>query len=202
VPTARRAPCFDGAVILTVGHSTRAIEDFILLLRAHDVALVADVRRFPGSRRYPQFNKESLSRALGDAGIAYEHIESLGGRRAAHPVSANGGLRNPQFRSYADHMNTDEFDAALTHLVDLSRSSVVAVMCAEAVPWRCHRSLLADALLARGIDVVHIVDEKDARPHSPTQGAVFADGAVTYPGAPEGEQLTLSEEPPEGSGTR
>jgi uncharacterized protein (DUF488 family) len=189
-------------VILTIGHSTRSIDELVDLLRAHGVTQLVDVRRFPGSRRHPQFNKEALARALPEAGIDYAHEEALGGRRAPHESSVNVGLRNPQFRGYADYMQTDAFRSALEHLIALSSEGTTAVMCAEAVPWRCHRSLLADALSARGQEVHHILDEGPPRPHTATKGAFMTGGEVTYPEARSGGQLRLTDEPPDTPRTR
>jgi uncharacterized protein (DUF488 family) len=179
-------------VILTIGHSTRALDDFIEMLRAHGVTFLVDVRRFPGSRRQPQFNKEALAAALNDVGISYEHAVDLGGRRSPVEGSPNEGLRNPQFRGYADHMGTPEFRRALDRLLEQGEDRTVAVMCAEAVPWRCHRSMLADAIIARGVAVEHIMDASTRRPHEPTKGAVFREAQVTYPGRHEQPTLPLS----------
>jgi len=177
-------------VILTIGHSTRALDDFIRMLGAHGVTLLVDVRRFPGSRRQPQFNKETLAAALRDAGIAYEHAVDLGGRRSPVEGSPNEGLRNPQFRGYADHMATPEFARALDRL--LAHDGTVAIMCAEAVPWRCHRSMLADAMTARGIAVEHIMDVSKRRAHEPTKAAVFHGAQVTYPKPHEQPTLPIT----------
>jgi len=179
-------------VILTIGHSTRAQGDVVEMLRAHGVTLLVDVRRFPGSRRQPQFNKETLAAALRDAGIAYEHAVDLGGRRAPVEGSLNRGLRNPQFRGYADHMPTPEFASALDRLLKQARHDSVALMCAEADPWRCHRSMLADAIAARGVVVEHIMDASTRRSHEPTKGAVFHEGQVGYPGPHKQPTLPLS----------
>lgn len=153
-------------VILTVGHSTRSIDEFVALLRAHDVDALADVRRYPGSRRHPQFGRDALAEALRAAGIAYEHIEELGGRRDASPDSPNTAWRNEQFRGYADHMRSRAFARGLARLLDLAQRKRVAVMCAEAVPWRCHRNLLADALLAHEIRVEHLMSPTERREHT------------------------------------
>ena len=179
-------------VILTIGHSTRTLDDFIEMLRAHGVTLLVDIRRFPGSRRQPQFNKETLAGALKKEGIAYEHAVDLGGRRRPTGDAGNEGLRNAQFRGYADHMSTPAFVRALDRLLEQGERAVVAVMCAEAVPWRCHRSLLADALTARGVRVEHIMDARTRRPHELTKGAVVEGAAVDYPGGREQPTLPLS----------
>jgi len=187
-----REPSKQEAVILTIGHSTRALDDFIEMLRAHGVTLLVDIRRFPGSRRQPQFNKETLAGALKVAGISYEHAVDLGGRREPSGDARNAGLRNLQFRGYADHMSTPEFARALDRLLGQGERAVVAVMCAEAVPWRCHRSLLADAITARGVPVEHIMDARVRRPHELTRGAVVQGTAVVYPGEHEQPTLPLS----------
>lgn len=179
-------------MILTIGHSTRAPDEFIEMLRAHGVTLLVDIRRFPGSRRQPQFNKETLALALNHAGIAYEHAVDLGGRRKPVENSPNDGLRNPQFRGYADHMGTPEFARALDRLLEQGEHGTVAVMCAEAVPWRCHRSMLADAITARGVPVDHIMNASTLRPHEPTKVAVFEGTQVTYPGRHEQPTLPLT----------
>ena len=179
-------------MILTIGHSTRALADLIEMLRTHGVTLLVDVRRYPGSRRQPQFNKDPFAHALHDAGISYEHAVDLGGRRAPVEDSPNDGLRNPQFRGYADHTATPEFARALDRLLEQGKRETVSVMCAEAVPWRCHRSMLADAIAARGVAVEHIMDASTRRPHEPTKTAVFRDGHVTYPKQHEQPSLPLS----------
>ncbi|HET9986670.1 MAG TPA: DUF488 domain-containing protein [Longimicrobiales bacterium] len=170
------------ARIYTIGHSTRSIDEFVELLRAHGVDTLVDVRRHPGSRRQPQFGRDTLPPALEAAGIAYRHEEELGGRRAPAPDSPNGWWRNEQFRGYADHMATPGFQAALDRLIERAERETQAIMCAEAVPWRCHRSLTADALVARGVDVAHIVGPGRAEPHLLNPAArVGAGGSVTYP---------------------
>jgi uncharacterized protein (DUF488 family) len=141
--------------IYTIGHSTRSLDELVALLRHHGVTRLADVRRFPGSRRHPHFSKESLERTLPEHGIAYVHLEDLGGRRRPLKNSPNLFWESEQFRGYADHMDTKEFRAAIDRLLDDDRPT--AVMCAEAVPWRCHRNLLSDDLVRRGIEVLHIV---------------------------------------------
>ena len=177
--------------IFTIGHSTRAADELIALLAARDVGLLVDVRRFPGSRRHPQFNREALAVSLEAAGIRYRHEPALGGRREGRPDSANTGWRNASFRAYADHLSTPEVRAALDGLEADARVSPIAVMCAEAVPWRCHRQLIADALVARGRDVRHIVSEREPAPHELNGMArVAPDGSVSYPG-PEPEQPEL-----------
>lgn len=170
------------ATIHTIGHSTRTLAELVGLLRAHDVTLLADVRTRPGSRRLPHFDREVLERELPAAGIAYRHVRELGGLRRPRPDSPNLAWRNQSFRGYADHMQTDEFRQALDGLIELAATRSVAIMCAEAVPWRCHRSLVADALLVRGHAVRHIVGEGPAKPHSLTSFAYVERDRITYPG--------------------
>jgi uncharacterized protein (DUF488 family) len=167
--------------IYTIGHSTRTIEEFLALLVAHGVQCVVDVRTVPRSRRNPQFNRETLPGALAAAGIDYRHEKDLGGLRHAHKDSTNTGWRNASFRGFADHMQTPEFRAALDRLVEQGSTETVAVMCAEAVPWRCHRSLIADALLARGIVAEHIMSATRRDRHSLIPFAVVNGLTVTYP---------------------
>jgi len=171
------------ATVWTVGHSTRTLETFVELLRAHEIMVVADVRTIPRSRRNPQFNREALPPSLGAAGIGYVHVAALGGLRRPRPDSINTGWRNASFRGYADHMQTPEFAAALDRLLELAGGDRVTVMCAEAVRWRCHRSLLADALLARGVPVQHIETPTRAVPHTLTAFAHVEGTTVTYPGS-------------------
>ena len=178
-------------MILTVGHSTRPIEDFLELLRAHGVDELADVRTAPGSRRNPQFNKAALAAALAGAGVGYRHLGELGGLRRPRPDSANGGWRNAGFRGYADYMQTPEFAAALQALIDLAAGARIAVMCAEAVPWRCHRSLIADALAVRGIAVEHILGPERRPPHALTPWARVESGHLTYPAPDDAPQPQL-----------
>ncbi|HEV2494940.1 MAG TPA: DUF488 domain-containing protein [Terriglobia bacterium] len=176
-------------LVLTVGHSTRSLEAFLDLLRAHGVKRLADVRTVPRSRHNPQFNRDALPDSLRAAGIRYVHMPGLGGLRHACRDSPNTGWRNASFRGYADYMQTPEFAANLEKLVKLAGQAQVAVMCAEAVPWRCHRSLIADALLARGIRVEHILSATRRQPHALTPFARVRGTSVTYPP----EQPTLLE---------
>lgn len=151
---------------LTIGHSTRELDEFLALLQAHGVGHVADVRRFPGSRRHPHFGREALAAALAATGIGYTHFRELGGRRAPVSDSSNRALRHTAFRGYADHMQTPSFAQAMEALLALIRGQRVAVMCAEARPEQCHRRLLADALVARGARVEHIHAREQRVPHS------------------------------------
>jgi len=188
-PDARKVGAGLGT-IYTIGHSTRPLDEFVSLLRAHAIESLVDVRRYPGSRRYPQFNADSLATALRGAGIGYTHEVELGGRRAARPDSPNGAWRNAGFRGYADHMATPEFRAALDRLVHVADDGGVAVMCAEAVPWRCHRRLIADALVLRGVRVAHILSDSRADAHTLHEAARHVDGTIRYP-APADEQPEL-----------
>lgn len=175
-----------GRAVYTIGHSTRDIDRFIALLEREHIQHVADVRSFPGSRRYPQFGRESLAASLAARGIGYSHHPELGGRRHARPDSPNGAWRNESFRGYADYMLTPAFATALDVLLDRAARERTAIMCAEAVPWRCHRSLVSDALVARGVDVQHILDAR-TEPHHLTPFAVVTDGVLYYP--PEQTEL-------------
>ncbi len=165
--------------IYTIGHSTRALEEFVALLREHGVTRLADIRRYPGSRRYPHFSGESLERTLPKLAIEYVHFDALGGRRKPQPRSPNGAWENEQFRGYADHMATDEFRTAVEALLATDRPT--AYMCAEAVPWRCHRNLLSDELVRRGIEVIHILGRGSSNRHTPNKMARFESDRVIYP---------------------
>jgi len=175
-------------VVLTVGHSTRPIEEFLHLLDAHGVKRLVDVRTVPRSRHNPQFNKDSLPEALKRAGIAYTHMPSLGGLRRPRKDSTNLGWRSAGFRGFADYMQTGEFETALASLIGMAQEERVAIMCAEAVPWRCHRSLISDALLARGVRVEEISSLTRTQPHKLTPFARVFGTEVSYPGLPFGEQ--------------
>jgi uncharacterized protein (DUF488 family) len=166
--------------IYTIGHSTRQWHEFLALLRENAVTRLADIRRFQGSKRYPHFSRDAMQKALPDSGIAYEHFEDLGGRRKPLGESQNMALRNEQFRAYADYMATDEFRSAVDRLLKSERTT--AYMCAEAVPWRCHRNLLSDELVRRGIEVVHIIGPYSRQRHVMSEYAVVRDDHVTYPG--------------------
>jgi uncharacterized protein (DUF488 family) len=167
--------------VLTIGHSTRPIETFIGMLQAHDVKRLADVRTIPKSRNNPQFNRDVLADSLRIVGISYMEMKNLGGLRHARPDSANTGWRNASFRGYADYMQTPEFAAALERLIAAAEQAMVAIMCAEAVPWRCHRSLIADALEIRGIRVEHIMSANRVQPHRLTSFAVVEGSRILYP---------------------
>ena len=179
-----QAPTFGSPdlVVWTVGHSTRPFDKFVVLLTQSGIEQLADVRHFPASRRVPWTAKASLAAALRDRGIAYEHFEDLGGYRKPIADSENQGWRRPGFRGYADYMASPEFGAALDRLVRFAGSRRTAVMCAEAVPWKCHRSLLSDALLVRGFRVVHILGSGKAEDHRLTPFAKVHGSRVTYPG--------------------
>ena len=168
--------------VFTIGHSTRPIDEFINLLTAHGVRRLIDVRTIPQSRHNPQFGREQLSASLESAGIHYTHMPGLGGLRRPRKDSINTGWRNASFRGYADYMQTVEFEGSLNRCIELASAEQVALMCAESVPWRCHRSLIADALLARGIDVREITSATETRPHALTPWARVEGMKVTYPG--------------------
>lgn len=170
----------DGA-IFTIGHSTLPIEQFIGSLKSFGIEHLADVRTVPRSRYNPQFNTDALAASLKEAGIAYTHMKALGGLRHPHKESPNGGWHNDSFRGYADYMASDEFLQALAQLIEMSRKVRTAVMCAESVPWRCHRSLVADALGVRGIPVVEIMPEGAWRMHALTPFARVEGMSITYP---------------------
>jgi uncharacterized protein (DUF488 family) len=168
--------------MFTVGHSNRTLEEFLELLTAHLVDLLVDVRAMPRSRHNPQFNRETLPKTLEAHGIAYEHLPGLGGLRHARKDSVNTGWRNASFRGYADYMQTEEFARNLALLCKLESRHPTAIMCAERVPWRCHRSLIADALTIRGIPVMHIMNAAKAEPHQLNSFARVEGARITYPG--------------------
>jgi uncharacterized protein (DUF488 family) len=175
--------------IWTIGHSIRPIEAFIALLRWQRIELVVDVRRFPGSRRHPQFNGGALAASLSDAGIGYRSAPELGGRRTPRRDSRNTAWRNASFRGYADYMETAEFRAALETLTADAVRQPTAIMCAEAMWWQCHRSLIADALKVRGIDVFHILDGPKIQEHPYTAAARVVDGRLDYGSTPHTRDL-------------
>jgi uncharacterized protein (DUF488 family) len=174
-------PQTEGPALMTIGHSTRSIEDFLEILGEHAVGMVVDVRTIPRSRHNPQFAREALEPALGAAGIGYLHMPGLGGLRRAHHESLNTGWRNAGFRGFADYMQTPDFEAALGDLLDRTAGRRAALMCAEAVPWRCHRSLISDALLARGVGIDHITGKHSSHRHRLTPFAVVEGTRVSYP---------------------
>ena len=167
--------------VWTIGHSTRPIGEFTDLLRAHQINLLVDVRTVPRSRYNPQFNTDTQAQSLRDAGLQYRHLPELGGLRKPKKDSINDGWRNASFRGYADYMQTEEFQRALEELMAYSTDKKTAIMCEEAVPWRCHRSLIADALVSRGWDIRHIMSPEKATPHVLTSLAHFKKGTLTYP---------------------
>ena len=172
------------SVVLTIGHSTRPLADFIDLLKAHEVVRLVDVRTVPRSRHNPQYHIDTLPGALSDAGIAYHHVAGLGGFRKTHPGSPNTGWRNASFRGYADYMQTPEFAACLADLIRTARRDRSALMCAEAVPWRCHRSLIADALVVHGLPVAEITSRNRREAHRLTPFARVNGLSITYPPDP------------------
>lgn len=174
------APAAAATTVWTIGHSTRPIEEFLGLLAEYRIETIADVRRFPGSRKYPQYGSEALMTTLAANAVDYEWMPALGGRRRAAPDSPNTGWRNAAFRGYADHMVATEFAQGMARLLELAMASRTAMMCAEALWWRCHRSMIADALRVRGLDVVHILDATHYTPHPMTAPARIVDGRLTY----------------------
>ena len=177
-------------VVLTVGHSTRPLAEFIALLKAHSVARLIDVRTVPRSRHNPQFDRDTLPAALAADGIGYEHVAGLGGFRRSHAGSLNTGWRNTSFRGYADYMQTPEFAKHLSDLIAKAKRERIVLMCAEAVPWRCHRSLIADALVVHGLRVEEIVSLTERRIHALTPFAKVDGTVVSYP--PEAPSLLNS----------
>jgi len=168
--------------IWTIGHSTRPIDEFLAALQSFRISVLVDVRTYPGSRRYPQFNKPNLAASLAGVEIAYRHSPELGGRRRAKPDSINMAWRNEMFRGYADYMETEEFREGIERLLGLARESRTAIMCAEAVWWKCHRSLIADYLKVRGVTVLHIVTEGKSEEHPFTSAARIVKGELSYRG--------------------
>jgi uncharacterized protein (DUF488 family) len=169
-------------IIRTIGHSTRSLEEFTGLLKKYEITVVVDVRTVPRSRKNPQFNRETLPEALEREKIAYRHMAGLGGLRHPAKDSPNAGWRNASFRGYADYMQTEEFRQNLEELISLARSERIVLMCAEALPWRCHRSLIADALTIRGIRTKHIMSTTSHNPHRLTPWARVEGLKITYPG--------------------
>jgi len=173
--------------IFTVGHSTHPLAEFLQLLQTYGISHLVDIRTIPRSRHNPQFNRESLPASLLSAGIGYTHIADLGGLRKTIPDSLNRAWKNESFRGYADYMQTPSFQAGIQQLLQIASNDQVAIMCAEAVPWRCHRSLVADALTVRGVAVIHILGPEKSQPHKITPFARIEGTQITYP---------LIEEPP------
>ncbi len=167
--------------IFTIGHSNRPIEKFIEMLQAHGVAFVVDVRTIPRSRHNPQYNSDALAETLLKSGIAYEHLQELGGLRHAKKDSANTAWESASFRGFADYMQTKEFGSGLDRLIEIAKSRPAAIMCAEAVPWRCHRSLIGDALLTRGVTVLDVMSKRSVKEHTMTPWAEVKGVTVTYP---------------------
>ena len=168
--------------VWTVGHSTRSGEEFAQILKAHGIQVLVDVRSFPGSRRYPQFNRAALAESLRQVGIEYKHEPRLGGRRTPRKDSHNTAWKNASFRAYADHMESEEFRKGVEDLLEVAAKGRTAVMCAESLWWRCHRSLIADYLKAEGHTVIHILDQNKTEEHPFTSAARIVDGSLSYRG--------------------
>ena len=167
--------------IWTIGHSTRGIDEFISLLEENEIKLLVDVRAWPGSKRYPQFNKDALKESLNAHGIRYEHFPELGGKRKSKPDSRNTAWRNASFRAYADYMETEQFQKGIERLLDVAaEAGPTAIMCAEAVWWRCHRALISDYLKARDIEVMHILDANKIELHPFSSAARIVNSALSY----------------------
>jgi len=167
-------------ILWTIGHSNRSLDEFLAMLATFEVEVLADVRRFPGSRKHPHFNQEQLAASVTAASIAYEFFPELGGRRKPRPDSPNTAWRNESFRAYADYMETDEFHAGIDRLSTLAENRRVAIMCSEAVWWRCHRSLISDYLKSHGVEVRHIMSPTKSEPHPYTSAARIVAGRLTY----------------------
>lgn len=176
-------------MLFTIGHSTHSMDEFIALLQAHRIRHLVDVRSIPKSRHVPQFNSDAFASSLSAAGIAYTHLKNLGGRRHTRKDSVNTGWRNTSFRGYADYMATPQFADGLAALTGVARVTPTAIMCAEAVPWRCHRSLIADALILKGWEVRDILTTAPAADHKLTPFLKVVDGQMTYPDPNESESL-------------
>src|ERR1041385_128552 len=172
-------------LVWTIGHSTRSIDEFIAILKSFSIETLVDVRSFPASRRYPHFNREALAASLREAGVAYVHLKELGGRRRARRDSLNMAWRNESFRGYADYMETDAFGDGMDRLLDIARRQRTAIMCSEAVWWRCHRSLISDYLKAKGVDVIHILAAGKSAAHPYTSAARILNGELSYRGVLE-----------------
>ncbi len=181
-----------GLAVWTIGHSTRAEAEFKQMLVTHSIGRLVDVRSFPGSRRHPQFNRQQLEASLAEVAVAYFHLPALGGRRRPTPDSLNTAWRNPAFRGYADYMETEQFKRGVDTLLGLAGDKRTAIMCAEALWWRCHRSLIADYLKAQGAVVNHIINEKHTEEHPYTPAAGMVDGRLSYQGLWSGQNGTES----------
>ncbi len=168
--------------IWTIGHSNRSQEDFIDLLKRNGIARLVDIRKLPGSKKNPHFNGDNLARELSEAGIDYVWMPELGGLRKPHPDSHNTAWRNPSFRGYADYMETDAFQQAIERLIAMAKEKQIAIMCSEAVWWRCHRGLVSDYLKSTGVDVIHILGEGKTETHPYTPAAKIVDGKLSYEG--------------------
>lgn len=168
------------STVWTIGHSTRSLDEFLALLEIYDIGTIADVRSFPGSRKYPHFGQDALAAALRQHGIAYEWLKALGGRRRPRPDSPHTTWRNASFRAYADYMQTPAFQDVIRELEDCAKHTRIALMCAEAVWWRCHRSMISDRLCVDGVHVVHILGERHETVHPMTGPARVVDGRLTY----------------------
>ena len=177
--------------IWTIGHSTRSADDFLAVLAAHDIETLVDVRRFPGSRRLPQFGSDALAASLASHDIAYQWLPELGGRRRPDPASPNDGWRNDAFRAYADHIASEEFARGLSALLTLAAGARTAIMCAELLWWRCHRRLIADVLTSLGHEVRHIRDAGEAERHELAPPARIVDGVLTYASTERQAELDL-----------
>jgi uncharacterized protein (DUF488 family) len=172
--------------IWTIGHSTRSVEEFNEILRAHQIGAIVDVRSFPGSRRYPHFNKAELAKNLEAVAVVYSHKAQLGGRRRPSANSNNTAWKNASFRAYADHMESEEFKQGVEELLEVASTRRTAIMCAEALWWRCHRSLIADFLKSKGFAVIHILDSKKTEAHPYTAAARIVEGHLSYAGLLDG----------------
>lgn len=179
-------------IIYTIGHSTRQLEELINILKHYEIHLLADVRSIPRSRYNPQFNSNAFAKELEKHGINYQHVSGLGGLRDTTKDSPNTGWRNAGFRGYADYMQTPEFDETLEYLLNQAENKTTVIMCAEAVPWRCHRSLLSDALLVRSVEVMHILDTKKTHPATLTDFAKINGTNITYPSNNVDQQSLLN----------
>ena len=166
--------------IWTIGHSTHSLDEFVAMLHSFEIEIVVDIRSFPGSRKFPQFNKEALEKSLPENKIAYTHLKKLGGRRKVDPESKNTIWRHPAFRGYADYMETNSFVEGIKELTEIAQQQRTAYMCSEAVWWRCHRSMVSDYLKAQGWDVQHIMQINKSSEHPYTQPARIVDGKLTY----------------------